>query len=204
MITQRHYNQVEYLKSANALSQMPSDKGIEVAFIGRSNAGKSSALNAITGIKGLARTSATPGRTQMINVFTLDQDRRLIDLPGYGYAKVPKRIQQRWEEYTDQYLQTRRCLRGLVLVMDIRHPLKEMDRQVIAWTTSCGVPLLILLTKSDKLSRGTATRTLKEVREHLEVYGDQVDLQVFSSLDGRGVEEAKQCLNRWFMNDTLA
>ena len=192
------YQKAKYLKSAAELDQLPTDQGGEVAFIGRSNAGKSSALNTITGIKGLARTSKAPGRTQMINFFSLDGQRRLVDLPGYGYAKVPLSIKERWEKNVNEYLQTRECLRGLVLVMDVRHPLKELDQQLIAWTAECDLPLHILLTKSDKLNKNAARKTLQEVQEELELFGDNVSVQLFSSNDRTGLDAAKAILNGWF------
>ncbi len=192
------YQQATYLKSAPDLGQLPADKGCEVAFIGRSNAGKSSSLNVITGIKGLARTSKTPGRTQMINFFSLDSCRRLVDLPGYGYAKVPLKVKERWMENVDNYLRDRQCLRGLVVVMDIRHPLKEMDEKVIDWAVDCSLPTHILLTKSDKLKPNAARKSLREVRDALAVYGDMVTVQLFSSIDCVGVDDARDVLNQWF------
>jgi GTP-binding protein len=190
------YQRATYLKSVGTLDQLPSDEGYEVAFIGRSNAGKSSALNTITGIKSLARTSKTPGRTQTINLFTLDDERRLADLPGYGYAKVPLVVKQRWEHIIDTYLQTRHCLRALVVVMDVRHPLKEIDRQIIAWAASCGIPTHVLLTKADKLKPNEARKTLKQVGDDLNIYGN-ISLQLFSSLKKQGIEEAHEKLNEW-------
>lgn len=196
------YHEAKYLTSAADLKQLPADTGWEVAFIGRSNAGKSSALNTITGIKGLARTSNTPGRTQMINFFSMDDERRLVDLPGYGYAKVPRNIKERWARNTNEYLETRQCLRGLVLVMDIRHPLKESDQHMIAWTASCGVPLHILLTKSDKLKNAATRKTLDSVRESLKLYSeDQLSVQVFSSHDRVGVEAVQDRLDEWFESE---
>lgn len=191
------YQQTKYLKSAEKIEQLPPDEGFEVAFIGRSNAGKSSALNTIAGIKGLARTSATPGRTQMINLFTVDAQRRLVDLPGYGYAKVPRVVRERWQQETEAYLRDRECLRGLMLLMDIRHPLKESDQQMIAWTASYGVPLHVLLTKADKLKLQAAKNALKDVQAELGVY-DNVSLQLFSSVKRLGVEEAQTVLDQWF------
>lgn len=198
MQTTVEYQKAQYLKSAPEIKDLPKDEGFEVAFIGRSNAGKSSALNTITGIKGLARTSNTPGRTQMINLFTLDADRRLVDLPGYGYAKVPRCVKERWEQNLDRYLQKRKCLRGLMLVMDIRHPLKEIDEDIIHWTVKCKVSLHILLTKCDKLSKNAARNTLKDVRDAMEQHGDLVSVQLFSSMDKTGVNDARECLNQWF------
>lgn len=192
------YHQAQFLKSAAELTQLPPDKGWEVAFIGRSNAGKSSAINAITGIRGLARTSSTPGQTQLINLFTLDKDRRLVDLPGYGYAKVPRMIKERWQRAIDEYLEKRGCLRGLVLVMDIRHPLKEGDQQLIAWSIKCRVPVHILLTKADKLKPSETRKVLKEITAALEPFGTTLSVQVFSSIEMQGIEAAQACLNNWF------
>ncbi len=192
------YHQTQYLKSAVELSQLPADKGWEVAFIGRSNAGKSSAINAITGIRGLARTSSTPGQTQMINLFSVDKDRRIVDLPGYGYAKVPRTIKERWQKAIDEYLEARQCLRGLILVMDIRHPLKEGDQQLIAWAMKCEVPVHILLTKSDKLNTSESRKTHKEVSAALEPFGSTLTVQIFSALQPQGIEEAQTCLDEWY------
>lgn len=192
------YHQAQYLKSAVELSQLPADKGWEVAFIGRSNAGKSSAINAITGIRGLARTSGTPGQTQMINLFVLDKDRRLVDLPGYGYAKVPRTVKERWQQTVDAYLESRRCLRGIMLVMDIRHPLKEADQQLIAWSVKCEVPVHILLTKADKLNTSEARKALKEVSAALESFGNTITVQLFSAMQTQGVEAAQACLDAWY------
>ncbi|MDF1759299.1 MAG: ribosome biogenesis GTP-binding protein YihA/YsxC [Coxiellaceae bacterium] len=192
------YSKAHYTISATDLNQMPTDQGGEVAFIGRSNAGKSSALNTIAGIKGLARVSKTPGRTQAINVFDLNKTCRLIDLPGYGYAKVPRPVKERWAQYIDAYLQNRECLQGLVLIMDIRHPLKELDQQLIEWTANCEIPVHILLTKADKLSKNQQRKTLTDVTDALEMYGDTISIQCFSSLDRLGVEEARNKLDEWF------
>lgn len=192
------YQEAKYLTSAAEVDQLPPDKGAEVAFIGRSNAGKSSSLNVITGIKGLARISKTPGRTQMINFFALNENQRLVDLPGYGYAKVPRMVQERWEELVDTYLKKRRCLKGLVVVMDIRHPLKEMDEDVIEWAVDYDIPVHILLTKSDKLSQNEAKKTLSEVQSQLSAYGDAITLQLFSSHDRTGLDEVKAVLNEWY------
>lgn len=192
-----HYNNATFLLSSPTLAELPLDEGVEVAFIGRSNAGKSSALNTITGIKALARTSKTPGRTQMINLFSLDSNRRLVDLPGYGYAKVPLAVKQRWQRNINEYLQTRQCLKGLILIMDIRHPLKEYDQQYIEWATRSGLPIHILLTKADKLSRGAAINTLIEVRKALE-QTQGVTVQLFSSLTKTGLDEALIHLDTWF------
>ncbi len=197
MLTKPIYQKAKYLNSAVELKDLPAG-GLEVAFIGRSNAGKSSALNTITGIRGLARTSRTPGRTQMINLFALDADRRLVDLPGYGYAKVPRILRDKWLENTNNYLKSRAGLKGLILVMDIRHPLKDSDQHLISWAVDCGLPVHILLTKSDKLKAGARNRTLHEVQEFLDQYGDAVSVQSFSSQDGCGLDEAQEKLDEWF------
>ena len=202
MLTKPSYQKAKYLDSAAELKQLPKDAGIEVAFIGRSNAGKSSALNTITGIKGLARTSQTPGRTQMINLFALDADHRLVDLPGYGYAKAPRVLREKWVKNTNEYLNTRQCLQGLVLVMDIRHPLKDSDQHLIDWTVGCGLPIHVLLTKADKLKSGARKRTLREVKEFLSQYGDSVTTQTFSSQDRCGLDEVKEKLDDWFGDDS--
>ena len=194
------YNRAKYQKSAMINKDLPEDSGIEVAFIGRSNAGKSSALNVITGIKGLARTSKTPGRTQMINFFSLDRGRSLVDLPGYGYAKVPAAMKQRWEKHVNHYLHSRQSLRGLVVVIDVRHPLKPMDQQVIDWALDCDLAVHVLLTKADKLSRSQALNTYNQVAAALtDAYGEgRCTVQLFSAHDRFGYEDAVQRMNEWF------
>lgn len=193
-----NYNSAIFITSAHKLNQLPTDSIAEVAFAGRSNAGKSSALNTITNVKGLAKTSKTPGRTQLLNYFQVDEHRYLVDLPGYGYAKVPHAVQAHWEKTLSEYIETREVLRGIVLIMDIRHPLKEYDQQMIAWVTAQNLKIHILLTKSDKLTRGAATNTLLQVRKDLVEYGDLVTVQLFSSLKVIGVDEARAKLNQWF------
>ncbi|HFC54333.1 MAG TPA: YihA family ribosome biogenesis GTP-binding protein [Gammaproteobacteria bacterium] len=192
------YRKTRFLLGAHQLRQLPADDGIEVAFAGRSNAGKSSALNTITGIGSLARTSKTPGRTRQINLFQLDDSRYLVDLPGYGYARVPERVKQHWQHTLERYLQTRASLRGLVLVMDIRHPLKEFDRQMLLWCRQVEMPVHILLTKADKLKRGAAQRSLRQVEGYLgEIRLGQAGVQTFSSLNRTGVEQARGRLDEW-------
>jgi GTP-binding protein len=183
----------EFETSAAALHGFPADDGIEVAFAGRSNAGKSSALNALTNRKGLARTSKTPGRTQLINFFQLDESRRLVDLPGYGFAKVPTAVRNSWRALMESYLGERRALGGLVVVMDIRHPLTEFDQQMLSWAESAQLPVLILLTKADKLSRGKANSEVLQVRKAL---GDSATVQAFSSTKRIGVAEARDWVER--------
>lgn len=197
------YHQASYLISALHLKDAPPDEGFEVAFAGRSNAGKSSAINAITGQKSLARTSKTPGRTQLLNFFTLDEQRRLVDLPGYGYAKVPDAVQKNWGKAMEGYLKERQCLRGVFLLMDIRHPLTPFDWQMVEWCRHCKLPLHIALTKADKLSRGAAKGTLLKVQAELkrEAVDVGISLQLFSALSKQGVEEAHMALDRWMGGD---
>lgn len=191
------YNRATFLISAAKLSQLPEGEGGEVAFAGRSNAGKSSAINTITNIKGLARTSKTPGRTQLINYFSLDEQRHLVDLPGYGYAKVPEAMKLQWQAVLAQYLQTRKSLRGLVLVMDVRHPLTPYDEQMLNWAEQVAMPVHVLLTKSDKLSRGAAGSVLLKVRNSMAKRSNETSVQLFSSLNRVGVDEAHAVLDRW-------
>ncbi len=193
------YHRARYLTSAPRILDAPEDQGYEVAFAGRSNAGKSSAINAITRQKSLARTSKTPGRTQLLNFFDLDGERRLVDLPGYGYAKVPETVQRNWGRAMEDYLSQRASLRGVFLLMDIRHPLTAFDLQMIEWCRHCHLPLHIALTKADKLSRGAARGTLLKVQTQLkrEVHTLELSLQLFSSPERQGVEEAHAVLDRW-------
>lgn len=178
------------------LSQLPADTGAEVAFAGRSNSGKSSTLNAITGQNKLARTSRTPGRTQLINYFGLDDDRYLVDLPGFGYAKVSRSIREDWHELLDTYLSSRRSLRGLVLVTDIRHAPSDFDRDVIQWTGAMQLPLLMLLNKADKFNRGPSLQIIAKVKAELsKQLTDHVTVQLFSALRSQGVEEARAWLD---------
>jgi len=193
------YYQTRYLLSALRLDDAPPDEGFEVAFAGRSNAGKSSAINTLTQQKALARTSKTPGRTQLLNFFGVDEQRRLVDLPGYGYAKAPESVQKNWQRATEKYLRERNSLRGVFLLMDIRHPLTEFDRQMIEWCAFCGLPLHVALTKADKLSRGTARGILLKVQATLAQQAPALDptLQLFSAPDRLGVDEAHARLDRW-------
>lgn len=195
-----NYNQAKFFKSAQKISQLP-ESIAEVAFAGRSNAGKSSAINTITNIKSLARTSKTPGRTQLLNYFQLEDKFFLVDLPGYGYAKVSHSIQKEWEKSLTQYIETREQLRGVVLIMDIRHPLTEHDQSMIQWVTSYNIPIHILLTKADKLNRGPAMNVLQDVRKALAEFSDLITVQLFSSLNGTGVDDAKYKLNQWLKNN---
>jgi GTP-binding protein len=193
-----NYNQIAFLKSANSKTGLPLDTGAEVAFGGRSNAGKSSALNKITQTHRLARTSKTPGRTQLINFFQLDPDRRLVDLPGYGYAKVPDSIKRHWQTLVSQYLTERKSLKGLILLMDIRHPLKPQDWQMIEWSVAHQLPTHILLTKADKLGKGAAKNTLLMLKKELLGYQEFISAQLFSVLSGEGIIEVQAKLDEWF------
>lgn len=195
-----NYNQTQFLTSAASIDQCPADSGTEVAFCGRSNAGKSSAINTITQQNRLAKTSKTPGRTQLLNFFTIDTpDHRLVDLPGYGFAKVPVAIKVRWEKALHTYFTTRASLKGLILLMDIRHPLTPSDEQMLEWTYSLKLPTHILLTKADKLKRGAAHNTLLQVQKALLDYDSLVSVQLFSSLARLGVEDARQQLDTWLL-----
>lgn len=195
------YRGAQYRLNAHKLSQLPPDSGLEVAFAGRSNAGKSTVINALTGQKGLARTSKTPGRTQHMVVFDLDEQRRLIDLPGYGYAKVPIKLRQHWDHTLDAFFRTRRSLRGLLIIMDIRHPLRDFDRQLLGWCQQAGLPCHVLLNKADKLKRGPATTTLNRVEADLREAGLEASVQVFSALRRQGLETAYAVLDGWLEPD---
>ncbi len=170
---------------------------MEVAFAGRSNAGKSSALNVLCQQKALARTSKTPGRTQLLNFFIVDEQRRLVDLPGYGFAKVSEQIKQQWQQAMADYLENRHSLRGVVLLVDVRHPMKEFDRQMLEWSDQIGLPVHILLTKADKLGRGAAAKSLQQARKEIGQYGEGITVQLFSALKRQGIDEAHAVLDRW-------
>jgi len=189
------YRTARYVISAHHLRQLGEDSGFEVAFAGRSNAGKSSAINALTGQKSLARTSKTPGRTQQIVIFEIDEERRIADLPGYGYAKVPEQLRAHWREIMQAYFERRRSLRGVVLVMDIRHPLRPFDEQMLAWCAAAAVPCHVLLTKADKLKRGPAQSTLLKVRKALPA---GATAQVFSARSPTGLDDLIERLNLWY------
>lgn len=192
------YNHAKFLKSVAQLKQLPTDQGIEVAFAGRSNSGKSSALNTITQKKGLARTSKTPGRTQLINLFELDPERRIVDLPGYGYAKVPLEVKRRWQMTLSLYLESRRSLMGLILLMDIRHPLMPFDQQFLKWAEKSQLATHVLLNKADKLSHGAAANALLNVNKQMTAYNNNATIQLFSSLKETGLKELYQKLDQWF------
>ena len=189
------YRMARYVISAHHLRQLGEDSGYEVAFAGRSNAGKSSAINTLTGQKSLARTSKTPGRTQQIVIFEIDERRRIADLPGYGYAKVPEKLRAHWRELMQLYFERRRSLRGVILVMDIRHPLRPFDEQMLAWCSAAGVPCHVLLTKADKLKRGPAQSTMLKVRKALP---PGASAQVFSARNASGLDELIGRLDLWY------
>ncbi len=186
-----------FVLAAHRVDQLPADEGAEVAFAGRSNAGKSSALNILTGHKSLARTSKTPGRTQQLVVFELGPATRLVDLPGYGYAKVPEALREHWKVEIDRYLHERKSLRGVVLICDIRHELKAFDRQMIAFCHATSLNCHVLLTKADKLSRGQAATALQQTRTLFTREGWSASAQIFSSSARTGVDEARATAMQW-------
>ncbi|KAF1727319.1 MULTISPECIES: ribosome biogenesis GTP-binding protein YihA/YsxC [Pseudoxanthomonas] len=191
-------NSASYLLSAHTPRQLPEDGGNEVAFAGRSNAGKSSALNALVNHNRLARVSKTPGRTQQLVFFQVQPERYLVDLPGYGYAKVPQDLQAHWQAFIDRYFRTREALKGLVVVMDIRHPLKDYDRQMLGYAVQRGLPAHALLTKADKLGRGQQAQALQAVKKDLfSSFGDTVSVQTFSAESKQGVDEARLIVGDW-------
>lgn len=191
------YREAQFLTSAARIDQLPPDEGREVAFAGRSNAGKSSALNTLTEQRNLARTSKTPGRTQLINLFEIDDTRRLVDLPGYGYAKVPAELKRRWSATLEKYLEQRQCLTGLILIMDIRHPLKEFDQMMLEWARQSNMPVHVLLTKADKLKRGPANNILLKVKKQLSEMHPHASVQLFSALKREGSEQLQGVLDGW-------
>ncbi len=188
------FSNAQFLLAAHDGRQLPPDEGAEVAFAGRSNAGKSSALNALANRNALARTSRTPGRTQQLVVFDLGNGCRLVDLPGYGFAKAPRDLRQHWQDVIERYLRERQSLRALVLIMDIRHPLKDVDRQLLGFCAEMGLPCLVLLTKADKLSRNQAQAALAKTRRDIDAAGWQADLQLFSATKKTGVEQAREAV----------
>jgi len=189
-----HYPEARFIKSANAPGQFVPDTGIEVAFAGRSNAGKSSAINIIVNRRQFARTSKTPGRTRLVNFFSLGGERRLVDLPGYGFARVADEMRRHWADLMADYFETRKSLRGMFLVVDIRRQLTDYDRQMLGFADSVGLPTHILLTKTDKLKRGQAAKALLEVRRDL---NEAATVQHFSALTRLGEEEARAKLDEF-------
>ncbi|MGQ5522184.1 ribosome biogenesis GTP-binding protein YihA/YsxC [Chitinimonas sp. PSY-7] len=194
------FSQLRFHTTVNELHMLPQN-GVEVAFVGRSNAGKSSAINTLANHTRLAFVSKTPGRTQHINYFDLGGERFLVDLPGYGYAQVPEAIRAHWQQLLGNYLATRPNLIGLVLIMDSRHPLKPLDVNMLDWFLPTGKPVHVLLTKCDKLTRQEQTKTLAQVRKSLEAWPN-CSVQLFSSLKKQGMEDAEKIVGEWFNQAT--
>lgn len=192
------YHQAKFINSAPRLQDAPPDQGWEIAFAGRSNAGKSSAINTLVQQNALARVSKTPGRTQLLNFFELDEQRKLVDLPGYGYAKVPEAIKREWGKMMETYLSQREALCGIVLVMDIRHPLTDFDQQMLGWCEHIKLPMHVMLTKSDKLKFGAAKNTLLQVQRELSQREIPITAQLFSALNKTGIDEIHAVLDNWF------
>jgi GTP-binding protein len=193
-----HYQNTHFITSAPDIRHLPADEGIEIAFAGRSNAGKSSSLNRLTNQKSLAKTSKTPGRTQLINLFKVTEGCHIVDLPGYGFAQVPLEMKKKWQQSLGEYLQKRQCLKGLVVLMDIRHPMKDLDQQLIVWAVECGIPVQVLLTKADKLKSGARKAQILKIRNDAKEFGGDVSVGGFSSLSGIGVDILRAKLDAWF------
>lgn len=191
-----HYRQTKFLISAAREKQFP-DVSIEVAFAGRSNSGKSSTINVLCDNKGLAKISKTPGRTRLVNFFSIDEQRCLVDLPGYGYARAPQTVKQQWENLMECYLRRSTSLRGLVIIMDIRHPLREFDIQMLNWCENFGLPAHLLLTKADKLKNGPAQSTLLKIKKQLKADGYDASVQIFSALKKTGLDELVSKMDGW-------
>ncbi len=191
------YFSASYLTNAPTIAHAPDDVGGEVAFAGRSNAGKSSAINALTNNKSLARTSKTPGRTQHLVFFQITELTRFVDMPGYGYAKVPDKVKRQWHAAMEQYLSHRRSLQGLILVMDCRHPLREFDRQMLEWCQQSGLPAHVLLSKADKLKPNAARAGLDAVRQEIDLHFPNTSIQNFSASKKHGIDEAHTVLDEW-------
>ncbi len=193
------YSRFEFIKGVASFNQLPEDVGAEVAFAGRSNVGKSSVLNKITNRRSLARTSKLPGRTRELNYFSYDEGIHLVDLPGYGYAKVNETMRNAWAKLLERYLQERQSLKGVFLIMDIRHPMGKFDQIMLDYCKSCDLPLHILLNKSDKLSKNVANKSMLDIRAQLADVNASV--QQFSALKGVGLEEARQKMAEWLFSD---
>ena len=196
-----YYQQASFLQSATTRKTMPEESGLEIAFAGRSNAGKSSVINRVCSQKSLARTSKTPGRTQLVNFFQLQDANFLVDLPGYGYAKVPEAIKLEWQKFIESYLTQRNTLRGMVLVMDIRHPMTDYDQAMLRWAQNRRLPVHVLLNKSDKLTRGAGMNVLLQVRKMLAENG-MASVQMFSALKKQGLDECWEVLDKWLGKGT--
>lgn len=191
-----NFNSTQFVTSAATLKDCPPESLAEVAFAGRSNAGKSSAINAITGQTKLAKISKTPGRTQLINFFEVEPHHYLVDLPGYGFAKVPLAVKEKWQAELERYLRQREPLAGIVVLSDVRHPMKEFDQMMVNWAVQSELPVLLLLTKADKLKRGAAQNTLLKVRKSIEEFSE-VEVQLFSAMNRVGIEGAQKVIADW-------
>lgn len=190
--------EIQFLRAANSPKEWVPDSGTEIAFAGRSNVGKSSAINAITTRKGMARTSKTPGRTQQIIFFELSPSHRLVDLPGYGFAKVPRAVKHQWTRTVEHYLSERTSLKGLILLMDVRRPLTELDQQMLYWCNQCAMPVHTLLTKADKLSKSQANNALLRVRRSVD-WMEGASVELFSTRNKHGVESAQNRVRHWLL-----
>ncbi|MCX7553006.1 ribosome biogenesis GTP-binding protein YihA/YsxC [Marinicella sp. S1101] len=195
------FSDCKYLTSAYKINQLPDDEGMEIAFAGRSNSGKSTTINALTNHRGLAKVSKTPGRTQLFNCFEFKPNMRLVDLPGYGYAKVPLKMRKHWDKEIENYLINRDCLIGVVIIMDIRHPMKEFDEQMISWAHNSGLHSHVLLNKADKLNNSEIKKTLMKVTREIARFSESTTCQVFSALRKTGRTELSQILTPWFTEE---
>ncbi len=193
-----NYRKTHFITSAPDIRHLPDDTGIEIAFAGRSNAGKSSSINRLCDQKGLVKTSKTPGRTQLINLFKVDEGCHIVDLPGYGFAQVPLEVKKKWQQSLSEYLQKREQLKGLVVLMDIRHPLRELDQELIYWAVDCQLPVIVLLTKCDKLKKGPQKAQLHKIREAAMAFCGDVDVELYSSLKGVGVDKLRDKMTQWY------
>ena len=192
------FRRTTFVTSAPDISKLPNDVGAEIAIIGRSNSGKSSSINAICDQKNLAKTSRTPGRTRLINLFKVNEGKYLVDLPGYGYAQVPEQMKRQWQTAMTDYLQQRKCLCGLVVTMDIRTPLRDHDRMIIDWSIAANLPCLILLTKADKFGVNKRKEMVGEVKTQLSEFGGNFTIIAFSALSKIGIDETRNVLKNWF------
>jgi GTP-binding protein len=190
------FEKTVFLKSAENLSHLPSDNGFEVVFVGRSNAGKSTVINSIIG-SNIAKVSKTPGRTRLINYFLVNSNKYLVDLPGFGYAKAPKAIQKQWGYLLEEYFSNRKAIRGVVLIMDIRHPLKDTDKQMLNFCDEYNIPIHILLNKADKISKNNQLNTLREITNRLSSCQNPLTLQMYSSPKKIGVIDLRKILTKW-------
>ncbi|MGL5335979.1 MAG: ribosome biogenesis GTP-binding protein YihA/YsxC [Enterovibrio sp.] len=196
-----NYRNTHFITSAPDIRHLPEDTVIEIAFAGRSNAGKSSSINRLCDQKNLVKTSKTPGRTQLINLFKVAEGCHIVDLPGYGFAQVPLALKQKWQKSLGEYLQKREQLKGLVVLMDIRHPMKDLDQDLIYWAVQSNLPVQVLLTKCDKLKAGARKEQLMRIREAALAFCGDVEVDLFSSLQGTGVDKLKNKLNTWYQLD---